>query len=184
MGGAMKKICIVAALMLLIGLSGCHGKEDYGLTGIIFDRGHDSAWGNQLYMQVCSTQIVSLRYIAKDTGQLETLEHIPIRPEQWEALKSAVLHLDLQKDTVSWKERFFGRRKLDGGAYRNLSLIYSSGGKETTTKYQWPESSEAQELEAMLGQLAQSATEHPADNVHPGRFAVAGDFEKCDATME
>lgn len=41
-----------------------------------------------------------------------------------------------------------------------------------------------QELEAMLEQLAQSATEHPADNVHPGRFAVAGDFEKCDATME
>jgi len=169
----MKKICIVAALMLLTGLSGCHAKADYVLTGIIFDRGHDSAWGNQLYMKIYSTEIVRLHYISKDTGQLEILEHIPIQPEQWEALKCAVLDLELRKDTLSWRERLFGHSKLDGGAYRNLSLVYSGGGKEVTTKYQWPESTQAQELEDMLEHLAQSATEDAADELHDaGEFTV------------
>ena len=162
----MKRFCIVAALMLLTGLPGCHAKEDYVLTGIIFDRGHGSAWGNQLYMEVQGTKIVRLRYISKDTGQLETLEYIPILPEQWEALKSAVLKLELQKETVSWKERLLGHSKLDGGEYRNLSLIYSADDKEVTTRYQWPGSPEAQGLEAMLEQLAQSVTEATADKVH------------------
>lgn len=169
----MKKLCIIAALMLLTGLSGCHAKKDYALTGIIFDRGHGSVWGNQLYMEVHSTQIVKLRYISKDTGQLETLEQIPIRLEQWEALKAAVLNLELQEQTASWKERLFGHSKLDGGEYRNLSLIYSGGGKEVATKYQWHGSAEAQELEDMLELLAQSAIEDTADKVHnTGEFLV------------
>lgn len=169
----MKRICIVAALMLLTGLPGCHVKENSALTGIIFDRGNGSVWGNQLYMEVNSTEIGMLRYISKETGQLETLEHILIQPEEWEALKSAICELELQKDTPSWKERLFGHSKLDGGNYRNLSLIYSNGVKETTTKYQWPGSAAAQELEDMLEQLVQFAIENATDKVHnTGEFTV------------
>lgn len=151
----MKKFCIVTALILLTGLSACHANQDISLTAIAFDRGHSSAWGNQLYMEVRKTEIVVLKRIAKDTGELETLEHIPIAPEQWDALEAALLHLELQEDTMSWKDRLFGGSKLDGGEYRNLSLTYSSGKKENTTKYRWPASEEANAFEALLEQLLQ-----------------------------
>jgi len=169
----MRKFCIIAVLMVLTGLSGCRGKADYALTGFIFDRGHGSAWGNQLYMEVRSTEIVVLNYISKETNQLETLERIPIQPEQWEALKTVLLNLKLQKDSLSWKEWLFKHNKLDGGEYRKLSLIYSGDGEETETKYRWPGNAAAQELEEMLEQLVRSVTEAAADAVHhTGEFAV------------
>lgn len=169
----MKKFCIIAALLLLAGLTACHAEEDSALTGIIFDRGHGSAWGNQFYIEVRDCEIVQLRCIEEDTMELESLEHVSIRPEQWEALKTAVLNLELREETSAWKDRLFGHSKLDGGEYRNLSLIYRSGGKEVAVRYRWPDSADAQALEAALEQLAQSAREAQADEVYnTGEFSV------------
>lgn len=151
----MKRICIVATLMLLTGLPACQVKQNAPLTAIGFDRGHSSAWGNQLYVEVQKTEIVVLKRVVKDTGELEVLEHIPIAPEQWDTLESAVLMLELQEDTVSWKDRLFGGSKLDGGERRSLSLTYGSGEKESTAKYRWPASKEANAFEALLEQLLQ-----------------------------
>ncbi len=171
--GGMKKFCILAALMLLTGLPGCQTKQDPALTGLIFDRGSGSEWGNQLYIEVNSGQIVTLRYVSQETGQLETLEQIPIQPEQWEAIAAALGKLELQKDTASWKDWLLGSSKLDGGQYRKLSLIYDAGGKETQTDYRWPDSPEAGQLEAMLETLADFAGEASAGKLYDtGAFSV------------
>ncbi len=148
----MKKIYMFAALMLLTGLSACRAKDEPVLTGILFDRGHGSMWGNQLYIEVRRNEIVTAGFISERTGDWETREHIPITEDQWKALEAAVLKLELQEETVSWKDRLFGGTVLDGGEYRHLSLVR---GKEEC-KYRWPNSEEARALEALLEQLAKA----------------------------
>ena len=53
---------VVFALLILL-LTGCAAKEEDAVTGIIFERGHGSAWGNQFYIQLEAEQIVSASYI-------------------------------------------------------------------------------------------------------------------------
>lgn len=148
----MKKV-FIAALLLLTGLSACGVNEESVLSGIIFERGHGSMWGNQLYLDVRANQINRIQYIVDETMVLESRENIPIVPEQWQALENAVLCLDLKEDKSSWKDILFGSSKLDGGEYTKLTLIWRTGHKEKEINYLWSQSQQSAVLEAILEQL-------------------------------
>ena len=119
------------------------------MTGIIFDRGHGSAWGNQFYVEVCQTEVILMRYISAGSVDLITREHLPISPETWQALTDALGALELQQEQTSFLSHFWADKKLDGGEYRKLTVQY--GSKEV--HYQWPADPGAAELEKLLEAL-------------------------------
>ena len=134
-------IFIVVALLL----SGCGAKRNSDITTIKFNRGHGSMWGNQFYINLSPTQIVTARYIPEGSWDLVTVEQIPIPDAQWQQIKSAVEQLPLKKArTDIWE-----KQKLDGGEFRELTLV--RGTKEVT--YDWPNTPEAQQLEQLLETL-------------------------------
>lgn len=136
----MKVLKLVATAFLLgaILLAGC-GAKDESITGIKFNRGHGSMWGNQFYMDLAPTEIVCARYIPEGGWDLVTVEHIPITDARWQSIKSMVEQLPLEKArTDIWE-----KQKLDGSEFRELTLV--RGGKEIT--YYWPNTPEAQQLE-------------------------------------
>lgn len=152
----MKKFYVIVALILLTGLSACHAKDDPVLSGIIFERSHGSMWGNQFYIDINASQIKQLSYVSKDTLELDTHRSIPILPEQWQALEDAVMLLDLQEDKTAWKDSLFGSHKADGGEYRKLTLLWRNGNDEKEIHYLWTQSQQAEILESLLEQLAET----------------------------
>ena len=131
-------------LLFPVLLTGC-GKKTETLTGLTFDRGSGSAWGSQLYIALAETQIVTLRYIPAGTGELVTLEQLPITSEQWQAIVDALEKLQLKEEKTSWLGKLF--EKQDGSDYRRLTLTYG----ETSVTYRWP--AEGAQLERLLEQL-------------------------------
>lgn len=136
-------------LLLPVLLAGCGGKTER-LTGLTFDRGSGSTWGNQLYIVLMQTQIVTLRYIPAGTGELVTLEQLPITAEQWQTVVDALEKLQLEEEKTSWLGKLF--EKQDGGDYRRLTLTYG----ERSAVYRWP--ADGQQLEALLEQLVSEVT--------------------------
>ena len=126
-------------------LSGCSAKRNQELTTISFNRGHDSMWGNQFYIEISPEEIVIARYIPEGSGDLVTVEHLPITDAQWQMIKSTVEQLPLEKARTNIWEK----QKLDGSEFRELTLAW--GKKEIT--YYWPNTPEAQQLEQMLEAL-------------------------------
>ena len=57
----------------------------------------------------------------------------------------------------SWKEKLFGSKKLDGGDYRNLTLLWETEKGTEERCYEWPQNEQANMLEALLKQLAEMA---------------------------
>lgn len=139
----LRSLAAVFAFALL--LSGCSAGGGEAVTGIKFERGHGSAWGNQFYIEVNAEEIVIARYIPAGTTELRTVEHLPITETRWQSLCAAVERLPLKKARSLLGES----HKLDGGEYRNLTLLRD--GKETA--YRWPDTPEAQQLEQLLEAL-------------------------------
>lgn len=142
----MKRLLWLILLLPVLLLSGCsHKPELQALTGLTFDRTNCSQWGNQLYIALTQTQVVTLRYIPEGTGELTELEQLPITAEQWQRLVAALEQLPLEEEKTSFLEKLFPRR--DGGDQRRLTLTYG----ETSVTYRWP--AEGAQLESLLEQL-------------------------------
>lgn len=142
----VKKKAFTAIFVCLITLlAGCNLKEDDAVTGIKFNRGHGSMWGNQFYIELQAAEIVLAHYIPEGEMDLVTVDSLPLSDTQWETIKSAVEQLPLEKA----RPKLFEMQKLDGGEFRELTLI--RGEKETT--YLWPNTPEAQKLEQLLEAL-------------------------------
>lgn len=137
---------MIAALLL----TGCKAKEDSKIIGVIFERGHGSTWGNQFYIEVRADEIVLARYFPENSQDKEVCEHIPITPEQWNAVCMAVQALELKEDRPSLWQKLWKSRKLDGGEYRVLTVIWV---EEVEIAYQWPNNQQSKDLETLLEQL-------------------------------
>lgn len=134
---------LICVPLLLQGCSSAPGSDTP--TGLIFDRGNGSVWGNQLYIHLTKNTIITARYIPEGSAELMTLEQLPIPPEQWQLISQALQQLKPEREKPSLLEKLFP--KQDGGDYRRLTLIY--GQKEITCR--WPVGGE--QLEALLEQL-------------------------------
>lgn len=142
-----KKAVMMALAFGLFLLSGCAKAQSGNITGIRFERGHGSAWGNQFDIEISSAEIVIAHYIESETMELVAVEHLPVSYTQWDMFKSMVGELELKKA----RSTAFDRNKLDGGAFRKLTLCY--GEKEIL--YQWPDSAESARLEEKLESFLQ-----------------------------
>lgn len=132
-------------VMTVLLLTGCDPKENHELTTIIFNRGHDSLWGNQFYIKIDSKEIVTAKYIPEGEWDLITVEHLPISDEQWQTLKMTVEQLPLEKARTDLWEK----QKFDGSEFRELTLVR----KEKEITYWWPNTPEAQQLEQFMEDL-------------------------------
>lgn len=142
----MRKAWLILILpVMLLWLPGC-GKGREPVTGLTFERGNGSVWGNQFYISMTQTGITTLRYIPDGSGELVERENLPITREQWEAVLAQLEQLTLEREKPNLIGSLFG--KQDGGDFRHLTVTY---GSETVT-YRWPENGQA--LEALLEQLA------------------------------
>lgn len=151
----MKKIILsLLSVSVLLLLPGC-GKtpEAKALTGVTFERGNGSQWGNQLYISIRENEITTLRYIPEGTGQLETVEHLSITPEEWQTVADGVKQLSLEEEKTGFLEKLLPKK--DGGDFRRLTLQWEA---ETLT-CKWPATEEAAAFEKMLEALALSAAE-------------------------
>lgn len=150
-------MCIVLCMAML---SGCGKKveEEGTLVGVIFERGHGSAWGNQFYMEVCEDEIIQANYISEDSADLVTEEHIAITSEQWQEICDTIEKMELKKVRSSALKEQLGADVLDGGAYRELSLIWKTEKGEKSVAYHWPEDEAGAALEQLLEQLLERET--------------------------
>ena len=141
---------IFALCVLLCGLLiGCR-QEPADLVGIIFERGHGSMWGNQFYIEVCAREITVTQYFPEGASDPIVREHVPITAAQWQNLTEAIQGLELEEDRSTLREKLFGHSRQDGGEFRYLILQWETQQK----KYKWPQTQQANALEAMLEQLA------------------------------
>ena len=148
----MKRMIWLIALLPVLMLSGCGLKPELkNLTGLAFERGNGSSWGDQLYISLTQSQILTLRYIPAGTGQLVTLEQIPITQDQWQAIVRVLEQLPLKEKRTSLLGGLF--QKQDGSDYRKLTLAYG----EKKIAYEWP--AEAEGLERLLEQLVEEVTQ-------------------------
>ena len=146
-----KKLVFAAGILLSLAmLAGCRNEDPGVLTGIIFDRGHGSAWGNQFRVELVADEITLLQYIPEGSGDMETKEHLPLEDSQWEEISQAVQALDLQEDRPNLVQKLLKRTMLDGGEYRKLTLQWQQGDKVKKVQYLWPEGAEAERLEKLL----------------------------------
>lgn len=148
----MKRFIWLFLLLPALMLPGCNSKPGLNdLTGLTFERGSGSSWGDQLYISLAQSHILTLRYIPAGIGQLVTLEQIPITPSQWQAIVQMLEQLPLKEKRTSLLGDLF--QKQDGSDYRRLTLTYG----ERTTTYQWPADGEL--LERLLEQLVEEVTQ-------------------------
>lgn len=142
-------ILLTPVLMLL--MPGCHRSNSAEpVTGLTFERGSGSVWGDQLYISLTQERITTLRYIPEGSGELEILEDLPITQDQWQAIIQELEKLPLEREKPNLLEKLFG--KQDGTDFRRLTV---TRGTETVT-YRWPEKGEA--LELLLEQLVGEVT--------------------------
>jgi len=148
----VKKYIFSLCVLLCAVLVGCK-QEPGNPVGFIFERGHGSMWGNQFYIEVCAREIILTQYFPEGASDPVVREHVPISASQWQTLTEAIQALEPEEAPGSWREKLFGRSRQDGGEFRYLILKWETG----QTKYQWPQSEQANALEAMLEQLARNA---------------------------
>ena len=77
-------------------------------------------------MEVCEDEIIQANYISEDSADLVTEEHIAITSEQWQEICDAIEKMELKKVRSSALKEQLGADILDGGAYRELSLIWET----------------------------------------------------------
>lgn len=150
--------------IVLAALAGCGVKAEPSeavLTGIIFDRGHGSAWGIQFYINIDSEEIISAQYFPKDSDAFEqnALYNVPITKEQWQSIETAVEEILPQLSKVespSFFKQLLGAKTmvLDGGLYRKLTLVFQNGEITQEIEYQWPTGQQGDRLEQLLEDIA------------------------------
>lgn len=153
----MKRMLAAGILLLMTMASACSAEQTAVLTGIVFDRGHGSAWGNQFYIEVSADVVNEVRYIPEGAMDQETCTDIPITPQQWEAICEAVQALELQEDRPKLWQKLWESQKLDGGEYRSLTLRWRTEKGVKEIRYLWPEGEKARALEALLEELVRSS---------------------------
>lgn len=146
------RIFVLLLLSAVLGLSitGCGQKECEVMTGIRFDRGHGSIWGNQFYIEVQADEIVLARHFPENSQNQKVCEHMPITPEQWNEVCMAVQALVLKEDRPSLWQKLWKSRMLDGGEYRTLTVVWD---EEVEIAYQWPNNQQSKDLETLLERL-------------------------------
>lgn len=139
---------ILLLLLLLFSLSGCGADvTDETLSGITYEYGNGSTWGDGFFITITEQEIVTLRCFMD--GEEIMASNIPIPPEAWEMIAHTVIDLAPEKDrSLPWEPP----GKLDGGDYRILTLTLEtkSGMKDTVCK--WPADGDL--LEQQLKELA------------------------------
>lgn len=146
----MRRICFFLMFsVMMLWLPGC-GKDRGAITGLTFERGNGSVWGDQLYINITQSGIITLRYIPEGSGKLVERENLPITQEQWQAVLAQLEQLTLEQEKTNLIGKLFGKR--DGGDFRRLTVTY---GSETVT-YRWPEN--GQTLESLLEQLVREVS--------------------------
>lgn len=156
----MKRVLFTGCVLLCAMLSAC-GQKDAATTGIVFQRGHGSAWGNQFYIEVYADRIAAIHYFPEGASEQVVRENIPITAQQWQALMDVLQTMEL-KEKSTWKEALFGGSKQDGGEFRELTLIRETEKGTVRTRCQWSQSEQAAALEALLEQFAENLKEDSA----------------------
>lgn len=145
---------VVCLLLLggvcLFSLTGCNGQEVGELKQICFERENGSTWGNQFYIEVCAEQILVVSYFPEGSSEQKTLERLPVTETQWNELCQAVQALKLIPEKTSVWQKLFSDRKMDGGDFRKLTLVWQTDSGEKTIVYQWPNGPQAEQLERLL----------------------------------
>jgi len=135
--------------IVMLWLTGCsRGREP--ITGLTFERGSGSVWGDQLYISITQRKITTLRYIPDGSGEQVERENLPITQQQWQAVLAQLEQLTLEKERTNPIGKLFG--KQDGGDFRRLTITC---GSETVT-CRWPKNGQA--LESLLEQLVREVT--------------------------
>jgi len=169
----MKLYMIVGSVVafLFIGLGGCGIGNDMEvgteaiLERVILERGHGSAWGTQLYVDVGCEKIYHANFISyvSASGELVSCQDIPITQEQWDRIQTCVFQLlpslEVKKDSGVLVRMFRSwMRKTsvqDGGAFWNLTLVWQEEQESRTVEYVWPADGQARELESLLESMLQ-----------------------------
>ena len=145
----LKIRALVLFVMAVLLLSGCEANESSEITSISFNRSHDSVWGNQFYIKINPTEIVTACFIPEGSEDPVTAEHLSITDVQWQTIKSTVEQLPFEKArTDIWK-----KQKIDGSNFRELTVERSR--KEIT--HYWPNTPEIGQLEQLLEALLSDA---------------------------
>lgn len=141
----MRRIWLLLMLpVVMLGVPGC-GKGRGPVTGLTFERGNGSVWGDQLYVSLTASGITALRYVPDGSGELVERENLPLTAEQWQAVLDRLEQLTLEREKSSLIEKLFG--KQDGGDFRRLTVTYGT----ESVPCRWPDN--GQPLEALLEQL-------------------------------
>ena len=153
----MKKLpALLLSACLAVCLTSCAAPRQGDSVGrIVFDRGHGSMWGSQLYMELTPEEIALVRYFPAGSGEQVTLEHIPLSQDAWRELTAAIENHDLEPKRTGFFARLFGSRKQDGGEYQTLTVQWE---KETVT-YRWRDPNQAAEFALLMEALLPPQTE-------------------------
>ncbi|MBR5519116.1 MAG: hypothetical protein IKU55_00205 [Clostridia bacterium] len=150
------------------------GTDSAALQRVIFDRGHGSAWGNQFSTELTPSEIVITRFFCPSdpSRTLVTRVNLAIASEEWQQIAVAATAVlpQISPEKHGLQLFPFSRRlqKLDGSAYRKLTLFFLRRRKLRSISAELPDSPEARTLEHLLERLtlthsAASETDLTAD---------------------
>lgn len=147
---------LLLSACLAVCLTSCAGPQQTGsVDRIVFDRGHGSMWGTQLYMELTPREVTLVRYFPVGSAEQVTREHIPISQEAWLELTAAIESHDLEPERTGFFARLFGARKQDGGEYQTLTVQRET---EAVT-YRWKDPNQAAEFSLLIEALLPPQTE-------------------------
>ena len=164
----MKRGVLIGILTVFLLCTACGTQaEPMELTRVVFARGHGSTWGNQFHMDVCSTEISYAHFFAKgEEGQtFRELYAVPVDETVWEQIKTAAMRLlpqlEVQKPPTLLEQlaQKVSPIEVDGGAWTKLTVTWLVDGEPQDEEYIWSVSPEAEALELLLEELAQSLDE-------------------------
>ena len=164
----MKRFALIGVLAVMLFCSAC-GKqaEPSELTRVIFARGHGSTWGNQFRMEVCPSKITYTHFFVKtEEGRaFKELYDIPMEDTQWKQIETAVMavlpQLEVQKppSLLQRLTQALGPKTVDGGAWHTLTATWRVNGEPKDVQYIWTASAEAEALQLLLEELAETLDE-------------------------
>ena len=156
-------IAVMLMLTFMTGSTGCGTKDlsaDISLRRVTYDRSHGSLWGNQFYIDLTETEIVSTHFFPEGEGNLKEVSYIPVTEEQWEELEQRIFTMvPSLKVKKGEKLGFFKKQKLDGAESRTLTLTWEKKNKQQTISYDWPDTAEAADLEELLEMMVREGVD-------------------------
>lgn len=164
----MKRLALIGLLTAFLLCTACSSHEaQRELTRVAYARGHGSTWGNQFRMEVCPTEVSYTHFFVKgEEGRtFKELFAVPIEEVKWEQIKTATMNLlpRLQEQKtpglIKRLEQALGPKEVDGGAWWSLTLTWRIDDKSQDVQYIWQSCEEADALEQLLEELAQTLDE-------------------------